>query len=415
MFKKQIYVEKNNIKIIEKIFIINSNKSLINSKKGMSAQNAGRHRWEHDRTFKNIQLKPNGDIFIPGFEDKWESQAELKRQELSGVTRGLIRSLCILVDLSKSGLQPNDFSAISRLRLIEQSLEKFVIDYFDQNPLSQLSIVVTYNSKGWKYSDLSGNVDIQLKAIQRLGKDESGGNASLSNGLLTCSSILSCAASYSTREVLIIYGSLNTTDSSNILDRIKELKDNKICVSAIGLASKIFILEKITSETNGTYFVPKNAEHFQDLLQEKVLPPEWIKSKQFPTLIRFGFAKNANDHPAFNSNDLMSNPKAVPIYGGFDCPICSTRVFDLPCYCPICGIFLISPAHLTRSMHYLNPIPNFESIKVDHPEVCEGCNVAIPLNEEGCFCPNCHKIFCNECNKFIHTCLQNCPGCLSNK
>lgn len=47
-----------------------------------------------------------------------------------------------------------------------QLLEKFVEEFFDQNPLSQLGIVAMKNKRAEKITELSGNVRKHLKAIK---------------------------------------------------------------------------------------------------------------------------------------------------------------------------------------------------------------------------------------------------------
>lgn len=48
-----------------------------------------------------------------------------------------------------------------------QLLEKFVEEFFDQNPLSQLGIMVMKNKRAEKITELSGNVRKHIKAVQR--------------------------------------------------------------------------------------------------------------------------------------------------------------------------------------------------------------------------------------------------------
>jgi transcription initiation factor TFIIH subunit 2 len=47
-----------------------------------------------------------------------------------------------------------------------QLLEKFVEEFFDQNPLSQLSIIALKNKRAERITELSGNVRKHIKAVQ---------------------------------------------------------------------------------------------------------------------------------------------------------------------------------------------------------------------------------------------------------
>lgn len=52
------------------------------------------------------------------------------------------------------------------LLICSQLLEKFVEEFFDQNPLSQLSIIAIKNKRAEKVTELSGNVRKHIKAVQ---------------------------------------------------------------------------------------------------------------------------------------------------------------------------------------------------------------------------------------------------------
>lgn len=45
----------------------------------------------------------------------------------------------------------------TRIGLTMAYLESFIIEYFDQNPISQLGIITTKNGLAEKISELSGN------------------------------------------------------------------------------------------------------------------------------------------------------------------------------------------------------------------------------------------------------------------
>lgn len=47
-----------------------------------------------------------------------------------------------------------------------QLLEKFIEEYFDQNPLSQLGLVLMKNKRAEKLTELSGNVRKHVKSLE---------------------------------------------------------------------------------------------------------------------------------------------------------------------------------------------------------------------------------------------------------
>ena len=78
--------------------------------------------------------------------------------------------------------------------------------------------------------------------------------------------------SHSSREVLIVLGSLTTCDPSDIFATIKECKKYKIRVSIIGLAAEIFICKRICSELEGIYSIILDEQHLHDLFQKVAFP-----------------------------------------------------------------------------------------------------------------------------------------------
>ena len=85
----------------------------------------------------------------------------------------------------------------------------------------------------------------------------------------------------------------------------------------------------------------------------------------------------------------------------------------------MCGLALVSSAHLARSYHHLFPVPLFAEVTESDLEMdlddgtaenCSGCgrNLSGQLRLR---CPNCHQTYCITCDVFIHEELHNCPGC----
>jgi len=70
------------------------------------------------------------------------------------VRRGIIRHLFVVLDLSLS-MEEKDLPP-SRIELSAQLLEEFIMEYFDQNPISQLGVIVTRDGLAEKLTELSG-------------------------------------------------------------------------------------------------------------------------------------------------------------------------------------------------------------------------------------------------------------------
>ena len=99
-----------------------------------------------------------------------------------------MRHLVVIIDMSNAmnqiDMKPNRF--ICCLRLIE----KFVSEFIDQNPISQLSFIVTRNKRAEKLSDLSGNLKSQTEVLKSLFNEQCYGEASIQNALQLAFSVL---------------------------------------------------------------------------------------------------------------------------------------------------------------------------------------------------------------------------------
>lgn len=372
------------------------------------------HRWEQTGKAWDTLTAVNGHLISIMKEGmQWDSVAVQKKSKLRGFSRGLIRSMAIIIDLSIRGLETRDFG-LPRIRIIMNHLKTFISNFIDQNPLSQIAIIGTYNSRAYMLSPLCGEIEVHLESIAKMIDLDANGEASIENSLIVAKALLKTVPVFSTKEVLFMYGSLNTNDP-NSFNRVLEIaKESKMTISIISFNAKIFVFEQLAEATGGSYYLPTSTEHFADILMSHTQPPHWSQTSQIIRFIEFGFAKapsRSGETPSFDLVELEKNPDGTPKLNGYACPRCSTRVFNVPVFCPSCGILVISPAHLTRAMHHLKPLADFNEVpKGEKREnVCFGCNKI--LEAPIYLCPICNSCFCEECNKFVHECLQNCPGC----
>jgi transcription initiation factor TFIIH subunit 2 len=176
----------------------------------------------------------------------------------------------------------------------------------------------------------------------------------------------------SSREVLIIFGSLTTCDPGNIHDTLKNYVEDKIRVSVVALAAEMKICRDFCTETGGVFGVAMNEGHFRDMLFEHIPPPA-VRKQQVPPV-----QANGNGAPAALTGDLMmmgfptrlpdtSPPSLCVCHGimkseGFLCPRCLSKVCNIPTDCNVCDLLIVSAPHLARSYHHLFPVKPYEPV-----------------------------------------------------
>lgn len=398
--------------------------------------------------------------------------------------RGIIRTLVVVIDGSsqmlEKDLRPTRFSAMLTY------LQEFVVEFFDQNPISQMGVVMMRNGVAQVVSEVSGLPQHHVDKIRALksrqhNRFEPKGDPSLQNALELSRSLLNLnlggpgvSASRISKEILIIFGALFTSDPADIHKTIDTLALEEIKVKVIGLLARVAICQEIVSKTNYLaqglyrpeggasqyYGVIINEPHFKELLMDCVEPlavsktsieAQHEKTAGVP-LIRMGFplkfqgsltssstTLNANFphlcacHPTLGSNEskevvTVQNPTASQVKStseiGYICPQCRSRVCSLPTVCPACGLMLILSTHLARSYHHLVPLSNFKEVELSDSYSsthCYGCLLKFPAGVDSSKvttasssrykCGKCSNDFCIDCDVFIHEVLHNCPGC----
>lgn len=171
----------------------------------------------------------------------------------------------------------------SRLSLTFTYLEAFIAEFFDQNPISQIGLVGTKDGLAEKLTELSGNPTEHIRALKLKKFQETGGEPSLQNALemargslvyghfgcrtfasFCCILVLqthtrlllfvvdSHVPAHGSREILVIMGSLTTTDPGNIHDTITQLTQDNIRASVIALAAEVQVLKVLSTQTKGS-------------------------------------------------------------------------------------------------------------------------------------------------------------------
>ncbi|KAI5322252.1 PREDICTED: general mRNAion factor [Prunus dulcis] len=387
------------------------------------ANNGGLAAWERayadERSWESLQEDESG--LLQPIDNQSLKHAQYRRRlraaSTARIQKGLIRYLYIVIDLSKAAAEM-DFRP-SRMGVVAKHVEAFIIEFFYQNPLSQVGLVTIKDGVAHCLTDLGGSPNSHVKAL--MGKLECSGDSSLQNALDLVHGYLEQIPSYGHREVLILYSALSTCDPGDIMETIQKCKKSKIRCSVIGLSAEIFICKHLCQETGGLYYIALDEPHLKELILEHAPPPPAIAEFAIANLIKMGFPQRA----AEGSVAICSCHKEAKVGGGYTCPRCKARVCDLPTECRICGLTLISSPHLARSYHHLFPIVPFDevspSLLIDQqnkfPRACFGCQQSLlnPGNKPSLrvACPKCKQHFCLDCDIYIHESLHNCPGCES--
>ncbi|RSM07581.1 hypothetical protein CEP52_005171 [Fusarium oligoseptatum] len=369
-------------------------------------------------------------------------EAEKRKRLLRDTTplqRGIIRHLVLVLDMSFAMAEKDLLP--TRYRLTLRYAAAFVREFFEQNPISQLGIIGMRDGVAVRISDVGGNPAEHLERLKGLEDQDPQGNPSLQNALEMCRGALFHAPSHGTREVLIIYGALLSSDPGDIHETVGNLITDRIRVSIVGLSAQVAICADLCSRTNAgdesQYNVAMDEVHFRELFLAATTPPVTRTAEQSTaSLLMMGFPSRTLVAGGNTSYCACHNR---PFREGYLCTRCSARVCRLPAECPACGLTLILSTHLARSYHHLFPLRNWVEVPwADAPRsaACFSCQAPFPeppktkapdkpkedagpkpakgVSESGRYaCEVCRQHFCIDCDVFAHEVIHNCPGCQS--
>lgn len=159
----------------------------------------------------------------------------------------------------------------TRFDLMLQYAREFVTEWFDQNPLGQIGVVGMRGGLGERVGEMSGmfvahiptqrhfhtesglgNPQDVLKAISERHKLEPNGEPSLQNAIEMARSSMSHLPTHSSREIVVVFGSLTTCDPGNIHDTLDECVKDRIRISIVALAAEMKICRDLCEKTGGT-------------------------------------------------------------------------------------------------------------------------------------------------------------------
>ncbi|KOB79061.1 Btf [Operophtera brumata] len=275
-------------------------------------QDPKEYRWEtgYEKTWEAIKEDEDGLVegLVAEFAQKAARKAAARRQ--GPVRLGMMRHLLVAIDCSEA-MNSQDLKPSRNFNNFWfQLFEKFIEEFFDQNPLSQLGIITMKNKRAERLTELSGNVRKHIKAIQGLANMALSGEPSLQNTLESAGRVLRPLPAHSSRELLILFASLTTCDPSDINTTIQALKTDGIRCSVIGLAAEVRICKKLCKDTGGDYGVVLDDCHYRALLLEQTAPPARARTLE-AGLVKMGFPHCAPPDAATDPSSNADPPIAV--------------------------------------------------------------------------------------------------------
>ncbi|KAK0527279.1 hypothetical protein OC842_004921 [Tilletia horrida] len=390
------------------------------AKKAAKFGGGASYRWEatFKRSWDAVHEDESGSLTgtIQNLVDANKRRRTLRSE--APVQRGIIRHLVLIIDLSEAMLEKD--MRPNRWDLSLQYSREFVNEYFDQNPIGQLAVFATRDGIAERIIPMGGNTMDHVATLSNKRRFEPRGEPSLQNALEMARSSLSHLPASNSREVLVIFGSLTTSDPGNIHDTMTALKRDNVRVNIVSLAAEMKICKEVCTQTGGTFGVALNEGHFRDLLFQLIPPPEVEgkkkrKKKKRRIATANGGAENGaetgvegndgenreedeDDHE--NMADLMQMgfplrlPGSAPMTlcschsklrsAGYLCPRCGAKMCEVPTDCPICGLTIVMSTHLARSYHHLFPVANFvaqdwKSVDKESETACFACAIPFPV------------------------------------
>lgn len=334
--------------------------------------------WEE--AFQNTWDKHNGtsDIFALNVTRRTEN-----------LQRGLVRRVLVFLDMSTS-IEQRDFLP-SRKYYIKRAVLKFFRSFIESNPLSTVGLAVVSAGTSFLVSSIiCDEEEIELCFSQHEGS----GNFSLGRSFETVYDFFNGCSSI--KEVIFIISGYTFIGKSPFI--LKSVLINKgIIMHTIHMAGEMEILRRISEESGGIFGIVNCPEDLSTLLGLICVPPPHSTSSRL-SMLKVGFPS------VIQENTICACHLELREWG-YECPICSTKLCNVPGVCPICENILSAAVHLLKALHWSDSAPIYvPSEKKD----CRGCGES----ETGIVaCPICKSSLCIECTRFIGQELNFCIFC----
>nr|WRH23629.1 RNA polymerase II transcription factor [Naematelia aurantialba] len=285
--------------------------------------------------------------------------------------RSIIRHIFIILDLSETMLD-KDFRP-TRWEVTLGYLRTYVSEWFDQNPLGQMGIILLRDRLSETLVPMGGNPQEIIQALSDKRKLEPSGEPSLQNGLQMARGGMAHFPSTSSLETLTIFSSISTSDpdgSSTIHTTLMDLVNQKVRCTIISLSGEIKICRQICERTGGRFGVAIDEEHLRELMWETIPPPAQTIAAPMTLGVRNALAAGGQGAAAAGgkkpppAGDLMVMGFPIRLAqggetlcachgqlkrGGYLCPRCGSKMCDVPTDCEVCGLMVVSSPHLARS------------------------------------------------------------------
>lgn len=361
-----------------------------------AAPKPARKAWETEdsRTVEKTIVPVNDDDLGQSVQEREEERKRKRlRKDTKPFQRGIIRHVVLVLDLSEAmmekDMRPNRFYTMINYA------QDYVREFFEQNPISQMSVLGMHDGICIRVSELSGNPAEHAAAILELRSKETGkepkGAPSLQNALELARATLYHTPKHGTREVIVVFGSLLSLDPGDIYQTVKACVRDRIRVSIIGMGARLKICQEIVTRTNfgdeSEYTIATDQEMLKELLIATTTPPV-IRSDNAPSPAREPEKGAALMMMGFPSRVIEDTPTMCACHGnltlgGYTCSRCSAKVCSLPVTCPSCQLTLLLSTHLARSYHHLFPLRNWATVswqraREKRSQDCVGCLTPFP-------------------------------------
>ena len=298
------------------------------------------HAWEQTdsaQMWSSVQEDEAGNLLTTSSARDAAALVRLRRHRLARLdgarsSRRLVRDMIRYVYLVVDGSHPMHErdpalpGGSTRFDVVLNMVSTFVQKYYDENPPSQLGLIVVRDGEAEMITRLTGSPAVHGAALVRLRKDAAksvatnphaaGGVFSLQNGLEVAGRSLGHMPRYGSREIVVIMGSLATCDPGDVSsDTLPRLKAANVRVSTVALQAEVHVCRRLADATGGTMGVCLDRGHLRDLLlgQAEEEEPEEDqrprRRRRTCDMVRMGF-------PSHQTGDVPSLVHAGSSRGG---------------------------------------------------------------------------------------------------